>query len=556
MLHWTSGALLIAGAALITTEPPAQHAVQDGAGGLPALPSEPRSGADEMFLTGDRCLGCHKGVVTSEGIDVSIGYDWRATMMANSARDPYWQAAVRREILDYPEAASAIEDKCSRCHMPMANASARAAGRPGVVFGNLPVGRDDADEAGLAADGVSCTACHQITPSGLGSEASFTGGFRIATETPAIGRTVFGPFEPDTGGQGIMHSATGFRPTEGAHVQSSDLCATCHTVFTHSLRPNGEEGPEFPEQTPYLEWRGSAAAAEGTSCQDCHMPEVGEDVPVTRVLGRPRSNVSRHVFRGGNFFMLRMLNRYREELGVTALPHELSLAADRTERHLREATVFLSVSAARVSDGQLEAVIEVRNLTGHKFPTAYPSRRAWLHVTIRDGGGRSVFESGAFSSDGRVAGSDNDQNPTRYEPHYTEITSPDQVQIYEAIMLDGDGRVTTGLMSAERWAKDNRLLPAGFERSDADPRVAVFGQATSDADFQPGLDRIRYAIDVDPARGPFTVVAELWFQPIAYRWAQNLAEYESMETQRFTRYYQSMSSSSALVLAADSTVVR
>lgn len=556
ILHSTAGALLIAGAALIATGTPVQLAVQNGAGGLPALPSEPRSGADEMFLTGDRCLGCHKGVVTSEGIDVSIGYDWRATMMANSARDPYWQAAVRREILDYPEAASAIEDKCSRCHMPMANASARAAGRPGAVFDNLPVGRDDAAEARLAADGVSCAACHQITSGGLGSEASFTGGFRIATETPAIGRTVFGPFEPDTGGQGIMHSATGFRPTEGAHVQSSELCATCHTVFTHSLRPNGEEGPEFPEQAPYLEWRESAAAAEGTSCQDCHMPEVGEDVPVTRVLGRPRSNVSRHVFRGGNFFMLRMLNRYREELGVTALPHELSLAADRTERHLREATVFLSVSAARVSDGRLEAVIEVRNLTGHKFPTAYPSRRAWLHVTIRDGGGRSVFESGAFSSDGRVAGSDNDQNPTRYEPHYTEITSPDQVQIYEAIMLDGDGRVTTGLMSAERWAKDNRLLPAGFERSDADPRVAVFGQATSDADFQPGLDRIRYVVDVDPARGPFTVVAELWFQPIAYRWAQNLAEYASMETQRFTRYYQSMSSSSALVLAADSTVVR
>lgn len=556
MPHWMPGALLIAGASLMATGPQAPPTVPDEARGIAMLRSEARSEAGEMFLTGDRCLGCHKGVVTSEGIDVSIGFDWRATMMANSARDPYWQAAVRREILDYPEAASAIEDKCGRCHMPMANAYARAAGRTGAVFDNLPVGRDDVDDAILAADGVSCTACHQITSDGLGSEASFTGGFRIASETPATGRTVFGPFEPDPGGQGIMHSATGFRPTQGAHVQSSDLCATCHTVFTHSLRPNGGEGPEFPEQAPYLEWRASAAATEGTSCQDCHMPEVGEDVPVTRVLGRPRANVSRHVFRGGNFFMLRMLNRYREELGVTALPQELTLAADRTERHLRESTASLSVSDAQVSDGQLEVVIEVRNHAGHKFPTAYPSRRAWLHVTIRDGSGRTVFESGAFSSDGRVTGSDNDENPTRYEPHYTEITSPDQVQIYEAIMLDGDGRVTTGLLSAERWAKDNRLLPAGFERSDADSRIAVFGQAANDADFEAGLDRIRYAIDVDPARGPFTVVAELWFQPIAYRWAQNLAEYESMETQRFTRYYQSMSSTSALVLAVDSMVAR
>jgi len=507
---------------------------------------------DERFLSSDRCLACHKGVTTSEGLDVSIGYDWRGTMMANSGRDPYWHAAVRREIIDHPESASAIEDKCSRCHMPMANETARVAGSMGAVFANLPVGGSDAPAAALAADGVSCAACHQIEASGLGTDASFTGGFSVTESFPVEGRPMYGPFEPDTGGQGIMHSATGYRPTEGAHVQSSELCASCHTLFTHALQSGGGEGPEFPEQVPYLEWQVSAYAAEGTSCQDCHMPEVGEPVPVTQVLGRSRENVSRHVFRGGNFFMLRMLNRYRTELGVTALPQELALSAERTEAHLKDATAELSLSQPMISGGRLQTTVEISNLTGHKFPTAYPSRRAWLHVTVRDADGRSVFESGAFSPDGRVLGNDHDEDGVSYEPHHAEITREDQVQIYEAVMVDGAGTVTTALMRAERWVKENRLLPRGFEPGEGDGRIGVVGVDASDRDFAAGGDRVRYSVEVDPARGPFTVAAELYYQPIGYRWAQNLAAYDAFETRRFVRYYESMSEASALVIASAS----
>jgi len=511
--------------------------------------------AGEIFRTSDRCLACHKGVTTSAGLDVSSGFDWRASMMANSARDPYWQAAVRREVTDYPEAAAAIEDKCSRCHMPMASVVAREARGTGSVFGNLPIGSSAGPEAALAADGVSCAACHQIAPAGLGTEASYTGGFTIDLDTPPEGRPVFGPFEPDSGGVGIMRSATGFRPTEGLHIQSSELCASCHTLFTHAVLPGGAEGPEFPEQVPYLEWQASAYAAEETSCQDCHMPPAGEDVPVTAVLGRARPDVSRHVFRGGNFFMLRLLNRYRAELGVTALPQELTLTADRTEAHLREATVALDVAEARLADARLVADIEVRNLAGHKFPTAYPSRRAWLHVSVTDGRGRVVFESGAFSPDGRIVGNDNDDDPRRYEPHYTEIDRADEVQIYEGVMADGNGSVTTGLMTAQRWLKENRLLPRGFDAARAGDRIAVRGGAASDGDFAAGSDRIRYSVAVDENAGPFTIEAELWFQPIAYRWAENLAEYDAFETQRFVRYYRTMAGASAIPLVRTSTVV-
>ena len=514
--------------------------------------SNPVSAQDgEPFATADRCIACHQGVTARDGTGVSIGHDWRASMMANSARDPYWQAAVRREVMDHPEAAREIEAQCSRCHMPMANAVAEHQGGMGQVFANLPAGSDDR-MAALAADGVSCTVCHRVAAANLGTEDSFSGGFDIDLATASDGSPVFGPFEPDSGGAGIMRSATGFRPQEGAHVQSAGLCATCHTLFSHSVRGGGEAGPEFPEQVPYVEWMASDFAGQ-RSCQDCHMPEVEEEVPVTMVLGRPRPEVSRHVFRGGNFFMLRMLDRYRDELGTAALPAEMELSALRTEDHLRSATASVAVTGAEVQAGprgrRLAFELEVRNRAGHKFPTGYPSRRAWLHVVVTSGGGQVLFESGALADDGSIAGDDHDENGSAYEPHHTEIRSAAQVQVYQSVMTDGAGQVTTGLASAEAWAKDNRLLPEGFDARAAGERAAVRGAAGSDGDFGPGGDRVRYSIEVGRHDGPFTVTARLRFQPIGYRWAENLAAYDAFETRRFVRYYREMAASSALTIA-------
>ena len=94
--------------------------------------------AGPQFQTSDRCVACHNGLLTNSGQDVSIGFDWRATMMANSSRDPYWHASVRRETMDHAGAAGAIEDECSICHMPIARSAAHARGEHGRVFAHLP----------------------------------------------------------------------------------------------------------------------------------------------------------------------------------------------------------------------------------------------------------------------------------------------------------------------------------------------------------------------------------------------------------------------------------
>ena len=41
----------------------------------------------------------------------------------------------------------------------------------------------------------------------------------------------------------------------------------------------------------------------------------------------------------------------------------------------------------------------------------------------------------------------------------------------------------------------------------------------------------------------------VWFQPIGFRWAHNLAPYKAEEPQRMVRYYEAAAQRSAMILA-------
>ena len=113
---------------------------------------------------------------------------------------------------------------------------------------------------------------------------------------------------------------------------------------------------------------------------------------------------------------------------------------------------------------------------------------------------------------------------------------------------DSADAVTTGLLSAVRYIKDNRLLPRGFDKGSADKEVAVLGAAASDPDFTDAGDRVRYSVALNGAEGPYVVDAELWYQPISYRWANNLRPYDAPEPRRFIGYYDAMASASGVLL--------
>ncbi|HEV2395625.1 MAG TPA: hypothetical protein VGS27_01620 [Candidatus Sulfotelmatobacter sp.] len=500
------------------------------------------------FHTSDRCFACHNELTTQSGRDISIGLAWRSSIMANASRDPYWQASVRRETIDHPPATADIQDECSVCHMPMIRYQAKLQGKKGEIFKYLPFDAVD-KQSDTAEDGVTCSVCHQISKEKLGTRESFSGGFVIEPPLAKNDHPEYGPFQIAPDRQHIMDTSTGgFQPTYAQHIRDSALCGSCHQLYTTARGTDGKKTGYLPEQMPYLEWRHSDYP-ERYSCQGCHMPEVHEQVKISSVLGVPRTGMHQHIFVGGNFLLQGMLNRYRNQLSVAALPQELTTAAEGTLNFLQSQSADLELRNVEVNSSRLQVEVVVHNRAGHKLPTAYPSRRAWLHLTVTNRNGTTIFESGKLNPDGSILGNDNDDDPLRYEPHYRQITNPDQVEIYESILKDPEGRVTTGLISAVGYLKDNRVLPAGFDKQTAEKDIAVVGDAADDPNFTAGSDLVRYSISTGLAEGPFHIEVELLYQPIGFRWAHNLGFYKAAETQRFVGYYESMSSQTTAVLA-------
>ena len=515
-----------------------------------------QKGVATAFRSSDRCIACHVGMKTSTGENYSIGFDWRASLMANSSRDPYWQGSVRRETIDHPEAAQHIENECTFCHMAGVRLVDRDAGRDTHLFSRFPfqkVSGKTSPSQRLAQDGVTCSVCHQIEKEGLGTDATFNGNVVVSKAVAEDERPEYGPFDPDHGHQTLMHSSTaGYLPVHSDHIRDSALCGSCHTLYTQPIVAGGAKLPHFPEQMPYQEWQHSDFEKKQT-CQECHMPEVKEPTPVTALYGPMREGARRHVFIGANFVIAGMLKDHRDDLAVEALPDELKAAYAMTREFLQTQAAKVTIESVDSIQGGLAIEVLAKNLSGHKLPTAFPSRRVWLHVMVKDQNGNVVFESGKLSADGSIVGNANDEDPTKFEPHYREITKPDEVEIFEPILVDAEGRVTTGILAAARYAKDNRLLPAGFEKASADGDIKVVGDAAEDPNFTDRGSRVRYVVRTANDAGKLTIVAELWYQPIGYRWAHNLAQYKASEPERMVKYFEESSGDNAIVLARAQT---
>lgn len=488
---------------------------------------------DAHFTESTTCALCHSisddasAMWSATGDDVSPFGLWRATMMANAFRDPYWRAQVSKEVAAAPERQQEIEALCLRCHGPAAHHQARLDGEksPGVT---------GSEHDAMAIDGVTCTVCHQANADNLGDASSFSGQLDIRA-----GKRIFGPYEDPAFGP--MRAHTGFTPTFGAHIRSAGLCGSCHTLFT-----SHNEGHEpYPEQTPFLEWRNSVFSNEqgdtdeSRTCQECHMPEQAP----TRIARNPRGldfNIEvrepyrAHAFVGGNAFMLDLFEANADELGIEATSEQLTRMARATRRQLAHATADLAITSTERHDTVVAFDLQVTNKAGHKFPTGYPARRAWLHVIVR-AGRTVVFESGGFDSDGRITGI---ADP-RAVPHYDEISSANEVQIYEVVPVDTEGRPTTYLTHMAKNGKDNRVLPRGY-RPDG-PHVASTKPVGigDDANFRGGSDVVRYRIPIpEGAReGRLTIVAWLHYQSVPPSWVDPLRSVETDQARDFVRMY-------------------
>lgn len=527
------------------------------------------------FLPAQRCALCHDQAAgdamrDEKGRSMAPFDLWQSSMMANSARDPLWRAALRAEIVTSPEEARPeIEALCTRCHAPMAKAHAHEIGSLALLDGITQGG--DGDETGgneyvrmsdaartaaahLARDGVSCTVCHQITPKGFGTDASFAGNFEINDE-----HRIYGPHESPFLMPMLRH--TGKRATESKHILKSELCATCHTLVHDTRDGNGEH----TEQSPYLEWRNSEFR-DTQSCQECHVPTKSVDglTLVARIVHRPNGSewntqmrvpFGRHVFVGGNTLLPPIFMANREELGVKAPDEAFRATLEATRLQLRESTAKVTIGELRRDGDRLEVPIEVKNECGHKFPTGYPSRRAWLHVRVLDAKDRVAFESGGFDELGRIV--DGDARPLAsealggaFEPHHDRIDSGAHAQIYEAIQRGKDGSDTWRLLDAHGYVKDNRLLPRGYSNDHADAKRTRPIGTDGDHSFAAGRDLVTFLFDAPADCGPYRIDVELVYQTLAPRYAAELFAIEGKEIRAFERMWKQATRTPEVVATA------
>jgi hypothetical protein len=217
--------------------------------------------------------------------------------------------------------------------------------------------------------------------------------------------------------------------------------------------------------------------------------------------------------------MMNIIKNNRVTLGATAATAAFDQAITDTRDFLM-ASADINISSASFADGKLSFAVLLTNYSGHKFPTSYPSRRAWIHVkVINDTTQEIVFESGALDDNGRIFGVD-EATESVFEPHYTKITDASEVQVYETAMADTEGDLTYTLMHASQYLKDNRILPKGLDKASVPESIQVFGEAIEESDFIGGSDQVEYEISLPEAS--YSITATLRYQTMTYGFRKDL----------------------------------
>ena len=408
------------------------------------------------------CVDCHGGYA-----DYAAHDTWSGTMMANAARDPLFQAALTIANQDEPGSG----DLCIRCHSPRAWLFGRS---------NPPV-LDNFEEADY--EGVQCDFCHRIVEGAEGERLIGNGQYFVADDL--IRR---GPIEDALAPHEWVYSE---------YHRSSELCALCHDV-SNPLRDG------FAIERTYTEWLSSAFSAEDRSCQSCHLPAT-EDGFACGARDMPEREVHGHELVGGNTWVPRVLAGEYPELGRE---EAYQRTIERAEEMLASAAeVTIEIEPEVVAGDDVELVVRVENLAGHKLPTGYPEgRRCWLEVEVKGAEGEPLFHSGAYD----LATGERADDP--------------QLRTYEVRMAAG-GEEGFHFMLQDELLQDNRIPPRGFTPAPDTAPVGreyevLEGGALAHWDDAP----YEIAIPEDALAGAATVRASLLYQTTSREYVEFLRD--------------------------------
>lgn len=237
-------------------------------------------------------------------------------------------------------------------------------------------------DSAAALAGVSCAACHNIEAVHSAEYAKGAKLIQIAKDnTMRSARDV-------PSGSSPVH---GSGPALPALADGKTLCLACHGKHRNPAQvPVCTTGSELEEH------------AGDDTCVSCHMPH--EEGPSGAVSNRERHRS--HRFAG---------------------PHRAYLQDDL---RLLASGVELKVERARGA-----ATVEIRNRSGHAFPSGFPGRVALVEVVGLDANGEAVWRN--FSGD-----------PMKESPE----------SVFNKIYVDEGGQPTMPPLAVS-MARDNRLKP-------------------------------------------------------------------------------------------------
>ena len=520
-------------------------------------------------------------------VNVSPNGEWRFSMMGLSGRDPIFFSQLNSEnslhpkLEDHPKNARPfVQDLCLSCHGVMGERQFKM--DTGGLFTRDHLLDPHSPYGALGRDGVSCAACHHIAADGLGKSETFTAKFHLGPVDE-----IYGPFHDNV--QTVsMKNALGVTPkaTEKNQIESSNLCGSCHTivlpVYDKAGRrvTRGGQPATFYEQTTYLEWLNSSFTDQ--SCQSCHMPNNYKGNPLSYKIANIEDNTfppveyrtpdndialtkrdeyHRHTLLGINIFGLEMFKQFRSELGLyqqdpmlrnpdntipgidTAIASSLESATQKTAE--------VRVQSFTREANRLVADVQVTNLAGHSFPSGVGFRRAFLDFEILDDQNHVLWESGRSNDSGVIVDGHGLPLETefflpwqqRFQTHHwlkNPIRREDQVQIYEELVRNPEGFLTTSFISLDHKVKDNRLQPHGW--SSSGPYANDTGPVGTgdDPNYKDGSGSsvVRYEIPLDGKTShAANVRVTLYYQSIPpYYLLQRAVDARGVDTERLIRF--------------------
>jgi hypothetical protein len=518
------------------------------------------------------CTYCHSGY----GDQIAPYDTWATSLMAQSARDPVWHAAVAIANQD----ANIGGETCIRCHAP-----------GGWLGGRSGTG-DPSQLSGDDLDGINCNFCHRAVNPELGpnSAVGYPGDpaqpdVPIISALAAQGLIPQGAgnaryiVDPESSRRGPfddvpqnLHGVESRLITSPYHRQS-EFCGTCHDVSNPIYSKNAKTGEYqlnalgsahptqnpmdmFPEQRTYSEWLNSAYPngvhypdhrfggndADGvvSSCQDCHMPKVIAGGCRFYEFGPPffeRPDMPQHSFAGANTWVVQairnsMLPEDADSIGLSQ--EAIDQATARTIAMLQSASdMTLSVQGSLLN-------VRVTNESGHKLPTGYPEgRRMWLNVKFKNAKGQVIAERGAYDSATAVL---NDRDTKVYlakqglSPAIAKLTG----------LAAGPG---FHLALANKVFFDNRIPPRGFTNA-AFNAIGSGAVGYSYADGQ-HWDDTQFAVPAGATQATVT----LFYQTTTKDYIEFLRDANTTNTAGQTAYDLWVGAGKSAPVAMDSAVI-